>query len=240
MRAKALFPLLAVGALALMALSQTAGATHVRPKGASPIRFSLVPAFKACATPNRTHGAPLAFPSCNPPVQSSGSLTVGTPDANGSGANATAFVLLKVKTTSPEDVLISGTITDVRCLPGTSAGVCSGTNAADGPDYSGQLQGNAMIRISDHDNGPSLTEAATVVDVPFPVNFSCANTASTTIGGLCTVNTGGAVVCPECGIKEGTRSVVEITQFEVFDGGPDGQITTNPNTVFLREGIFIP
>ena len=42
-----------------------------RPKGATPLRASMVPAFKACAAPNRTHGAPLAFPSCNPPVQSS-------------------------------------------------------------------------------------------------------------------------------------------------------------------------
>ena len=95
---KMVLPLaLAVGALGLMAVSQLASASHVRPKGATPLRASLVPAFKACTVPNRTHGAPLAFPSCNPPVQTSNFLTIGSPDANGAGANSTGFILLKVK-----------------------------------------------------------------------------------------------------------------------------------------------
>ncbi len=113
---KMVLPLaLAVGALGLMAVSQLASASHVRPKGATPLRASLVPSFKACTVPNRTHGAPLAFPSCNPPVQTSNFLTIGSPDANGAGANSTGFILLKVKPTSPEDVLITSSITDVRC-----------------------------------------------------------------------------------------------------------------------------
>jgi hypothetical protein len=230
---------LAVGALGLMAMSQVAVASHVRPKGASPMRFSLVPSFKQCTTPNATHGAPLAFPSCGPPVQTSNFLTIGTPDSNGVGAHSTGFILLRVKTTSPEDVLISGTITDVRCQPGTASAVCSGANNADGPDYSGELQGNATIRISDHYNGPGLNEAATVQDIPFPVNLTCANTIDTTRGGVCTVNTGGPVVCPECGVKEGVRTVVQMTQFQVFDGGPDGRITTDDSTLFMDQGIFI-
>ena len=187
---KMVLPLvLALGALGLMVVSQVASATHVRPKGATPLRASLVPAYKACTAPNRTHGAPLAFPSCNPPVQASNFLTVGSPDANGAGANSVGFILLKVKTTSPEDVLITSSISDVRCKAATAASVCTSANAADGPDYSGGLQGNAIIRISDHYNGPGLNEAATVQDIPFPVNTSCANTASTTEGGLCSVST---------------------------------------------------
>ena len=47
-------------------------------------------------------------------------------------------------------------------------------------------------------------------------------------------------MCPECGVQEGVRTVVGITQFEIFDGGPDGEINTSDNTVFLRQGIFIP
>ena len=34
-------------------------------------------------------------------------LTVGTPDVNGAGAHSLAFMTLKVKTTSPEDLLTS-------------------------------------------------------------------------------------------------------------------------------------
>jgi hypothetical protein len=227
----------ALGTLLLTA--QLSSATHVRPKGATPFRVPIVPAFKACTAPNRTHGAPLAFPSCNPPVQTSNFLTVGSPDANGAGANSVSFVLLKVKTTSPEDVLITSSGSDVRCKAGTAAAVCSSANAADGPDYSGQLQGNAVIRISDHYNGPGLNEAATVQDIPFPVNAQCANTAATTEGGLCTANTSANATVPGS-VKDLQRGVVEIQQIQISDGGADGQVATLDNTIFGVQGIFIP
>ena len=47
---------------------------YARPKGATPLRVPLVTAFRQCdapdavppnGTPNRTHGPPLAYPSCN-------------------------------------------------------------------------------------------------------------------------------------------------------------------------------
>jgi hypothetical protein len=240
-RRRSTYLLMLAAALGMLAVSlvQTAGASHVRPKGATPLRASVVPAFKACATPNRTHGAPLAFPSCNPPVQTSNFLTVGSPDANGAGANSIAFILLRVDAVPPEDVLITSTGTDIRCLPATTPAVCNSANASDGPDYSGQVQGNATIRISDHTNGPSLAEAATMVDVPFPVNAQCANTAATNIGGLCGVNTSANAVVPGA-VKDNQRGVVELSQVPVNDGGADGQIATADNTVFGVQGIFIP
>ena len=237
---KMVLPLaLAVGALGLMAVSQVASGSHVRPKGASPLRASLVPSYQKCNTPNRTHGAPLVFPSCNPPVQSSSFLTLGTPDANGAGANSVGSILLRVKSTSPEDVLINSSITDVRCKSGTSPSVCSSANATDGPDYSGELQGNAMIRISDHYNGPSLNQAATVIDIPFPVNGTCANTTSTTVGGTCVTSTTANTVVPGS-VKDTQRAVVEIQQLQVNDGGQDGLVSTAGNTLFEVQGIFIP
>ena len=75
-------------ALGMMVVASMASATHPRPKGATPLRVSLVPAFNACTAPNRTHGPPLAFPSCNPPVQSSSAVTIGSPDFNGAAANS--------------------------------------------------------------------------------------------------------------------------------------------------------
>ena len=205
----------------------------------SPYIPILSPGTGACATPNRTHGTPLAFPSCNPPVQTSNFLTIGSPDANGAGANSNGFILLRVKATSPEDVLIKANITDVRCLPATSATVCNSANAADGPDYSGQLQGTAQIRISDHYNGPGLNEAATVVDIPFPVNGTCANTTATTIGGTCTVSTTANTVVPGS-VKDTQRGVIEIQQLQITDGGADGLVSTADNTLFEVQGIFIP
>jgi hypothetical protein len=226
-------------------MASMASATHPRPKGATPFRVSLVPAFQACTAPNRTHGPPLSFPSCNPPVQTSNSVTVGTPDANGAGANSTGFVKLEVKAGVPgppedSDVLITSSGSDVRCKAGTTA--CGSANAADGADYVGQLQGNATIRISDHDNavapggGP---DAATVVDIPFPVPAQCASTASTAEGGICTANTSANATVPGS-VKDGKRGVVEIGQIQISDGGPDGQNGTQPNTLAFVQGIFIP
>ena len=53
-------------------------------------------------------------------------------------------------------------------------------------------QGDAQIRITDHFNAVAPgggTDAATVIDIPFPVITSCAATASTAIGSTCAVNT---------------------------------------------------
>jgi hypothetical protein len=172
-------------------------------------------------------------------VRSSNFLTLGTPDANGAPANSVGSVLIKVKTTSPEDVLLNSSITDVRCLPAASASVCSSANAADGPDYSGEIQESATIRISDHYNGPSLNEAATVIDIPFPVNGSCVNTTSTTVGGTCTIATTANAVTPGA-VKDTQRGVVEIGQLQVNDGGADGLVSTADNTLFEVQGIFIP
>ena len=230
---------LALGVLGLT-VTAVAAATHIHPKGATPIRASLVPAFKKCTAPNRTHGAPLAFPSCAPPVEESKSLTVGTPDANGAGANSIGTAVVKVLNGSPRTLGITLSISDVRCKAGVTA--CGNANAADGADYTGELQGNATIRISDHWNavapggGP---DAATVIDIPFPVGATCANTADTAIGGLCSVNTSANVVVPGS-VKDTKRAVIEVGVITITDGGADGLNGTAPNTLFETQGIFIP
>ena len=244
-RKRMVLPALAVAALVMMVMASMASATHPRPKGATPLRVSLVPAYNACTAPNRTHGPPLAFPSCNPPVQSSASVTVGTPDANGAAANMTGFVKLEVIAGAPglpedSDVNITASISDVRCKAGTTA--CGAANAADGADYTGEVQGNATIRISDHWNaiapggGP---DAATVVDIPFPVPATCAGTASTGEGGLCTATTSANAVVPGS-VKDTKRANVEVGQITITDGGPDGVNGTTPNTLAFTQGIFIP
>ena len=72
--------------------SDSVVARFARPKGATPTRLALVPAYRACAAANRAHGAPLAGPSCSPPVQASSYLTVGTADANGQTPNSVGSV----------------------------------------------------------------------------------------------------------------------------------------------------
>ena len=246
LRARTLVPLaLAATALTMLLVAQVASATHPRPKFASPVVVPLVPAYQACTAPNRQHGPPLGFPSCNPPVQTSGKLTVGTPDANGAAANATAFIKIKVLPGDPappddSDVALVSQSTDVRCKVAGPA--CGAANAAGGPDYVGEVQGDATIRITDHWNAVAPgggTDAATVTDMPFPVNTSCTSTAGTGVGSTCNVNTTANAVVPGA-VKDAKRAIVEISQIQVRDGGADGLVTTEPNTLFAVQGIFIP
>jgi hypothetical protein len=246
MKARTMVPLaLAASALTMLVVAEFASATHPRPVGATPLRASMVPAYNACTAPNRTHGPPLSFPSCNPPVQTSTSLTIGSPDANGAGANSVGFIKITVKAGQPglpedSDVLLVASATDIRCKAGVAA--CGSANSADGADYTGELEGTAQIRISDHWNavapggGP---DAATVIDIPFPVVTGCTATASTGIGSTCAISTSANAVVPGA-VKDTKRGVVGIGQIQVFDGGADGVAATDPNTLFSTQGIFIP
>jgi hypothetical protein len=239
---------LALGALGAMVLASVASATHPRPLSASPIVASVVPAFNECTgTGNRTHGPPLVFPSCNPPVQSSDNVTVGTFDANGANSNMKGSIRLSVKVGVPggvedSDVRIVASITDVRCKAGNAA--CGSANAADGADYTGQLQLNALIRVTDHWNATAPgggPDPATVQDIPFPADASCTATASNTVGGTCGFNTTANSVVPGTPVKDGKRGNIEIQQIQVTDGGPDGVMgTPTGNDLAFVQGIFIP
>ncbi|MGH3370886.1 MAG: prealbumin-like fold domain-containing protein, partial [Nocardioidaceae bacterium] len=133
---------------------------YPRPGGASPLRASMVVAYANCAAPNRSHGPPLAYPSCNPPAQSSAHLTVGTPDANSRTASMIGSVRFEVVSGDPgtpadeADVMIETNVTDVRLRAGLD-------------DYTGELEGRVSLRITDRLNGPGQNEGATMTETPF-------------------------------------------------------------------------
>jgi hypothetical protein len=236
----------ALGCAGVMTVASISGASHPRPKSASVLRLPLVPAYNQCTSPNRMHGPPLAFSSCNPPGQASSYVTVGTPDANGAPANSVGEIRVKVYPGAGENIVVTGTISDVRCKPGTAAGVCSSANTTAGPDYSGQLQLSSSTRVTDHYNAVDPgggTDPATVVEMPaFQNTAFCASTADTSTGGVC--NFANATQCtppPQCsGVRDGDRTVAEISQLKVFDGGQDGNVFTSPNTLFAIQGLFVP
>ena len=64
---------------------------YPRPGGATPLVVPLAPAFLPCTAPNSTHVGPLDNPSCTPPVEQSGSLTMGTA-GRGSGSSRLSVV----------------------------------------------------------------------------------------------------------------------------------------------------
>lgn len=228
----------AVSVIGLLITTSPAGAGHPRPKTATRLHLPLVPAFDQCATPNRYHGPPLAFPSCYPPSHASDFLTAGK--------LSEGFIRLFVHVGAPgppddSEVLIMLNVSDVRCKAGTTA--CGNANSSGGADYTGELQGNATIRLTDHYNATAPgggPDPATVVDIPFPIGAFCTSTADMSIGASCKVHSSAvAPAIPDCRC-EGKLMSVEVTQFKVWDGGADGQNATGPNTLFLSQGLFVP
>jgi hypothetical protein len=204
---------------------------YPRPRGASPLRVPLVPAFRQCTAPNRTHGPPLAFGSCNPPALESSQLTVGTPDANGPAANSVGFAKYTVISGPPggvddSDVSFGFSLTDVRQQSDVMV------------DYTGELQATTTVRITDRRGGPA-SEPATVTDIEFPVTVPCTATGSGTVGATCAVTSTLDAVMPGA-IPEGKRSNWQLDRVRVNDGGPDGDVDTTPNTLFAVQGIFVP
>ena len=216
---------------------------YPRPKGATPLYASLVPAYTQCTAPNRVHGPP-DFPgngaspdgSCNPPLRTSSRLTVGSPDANGAVANSSGFVRLQTQPT-PADMLIDVNITDVRCDTGVSA--CGTANSLAGPDYTGQVQATYTLRITDKFSGTGGGTAATVIDTTYPVTVACAQTAANTIGGTCLLSTSANALVPNT-IRAGFRTIWQAGQVQVFDGGSDGLVSTAGNSLFENQGVFVP
>jgi len=222
---------------------------YARPKGASPLRVALVPSYNLCFFPNETHGPPLAFDSCSPPSQQSGTLTVGTPDANGEAANSVAAARLVTivgdATTAADeaDVAVQLSATDVRCRAANAA--CPGGALS---DYAGTLLLAANLRVSDKLGGASENEPVTVRDdtslrVPVP----CMATADPATGGACTVATTADAIVPGI-VAEGGRTIWQLGAMEVYDAGPNGTgyascppaCGDGDESVFLRQGVFVP
>jgi hypothetical protein len=202
-----------------------------RPKSASPVTTSLVPAYEPCQSPDREHGPPLAYPSCGPPVQSSDHLTVGTPDANGQAAASAGHTALRAVVGDPgtpadeADVNVSVNLTDVRRKQTLD-------------DYTGELQARITRRVTDRYNGNSQTEAATVADVPLEIPVQCAATGGSA-GSSCTVSTSLDALLPGS-VSEGKRAIWQLDRVRVYDGGADGSADTDDNTLFATQGVFVP
>jgi hypothetical protein len=203
---------------------------YARPAGATPLRVPLVPSYGPCGAPNRTHGPPLAASSCSPPLQTSDQLTVGTPDANTKPARSIGWAKLRAtpgNPSTPADVLLEVSLTDVR----------RSSNLA---DYTGELEANLGIRLTDTHNGPALDLAGTTEDLVFRFVVPCAATSgSHDSGGACAVATTADALVPGV-VLEGRRAIWQLDRVQVMDGGADGEAGTQPNTPFAAQGLFVP
>jgi hypothetical protein len=199
--------------------------TYPRPKGATPMRISLVPANKQCTAPNSTHGAPLAYGSCAPPQLTSGHLTTGTPDSNGLPVRMQASMVLNVV---PGDVKIDANVNQVM--------------NKDLSPYTGALRASLPVRITDKDNTPSPGGPGAGTTRPFEYGFDvpCTPDPDPLLGSNCSLSTTADTLVPGT-IGAGLRTIWQIGRVRVDDAGPDGNPdTTADNSPFVVQGVFVP
>lgn len=237
---------LALAAVAVMALTLSSAVYATQTYNSSHSNTaSQIVAHGPCNSPNNTHGAPLSLPSCSPPQGSSSYLTVAPPDAKGKlksiGSVRYDPIAANPKKGTVADIAITVSLTDVRCKGNVVPGFCSTANTdfAGLPDYTGQLNETAAIRITDNYNGPSGSDPGTVIDFPFAVTVACAATSDTTGGSTCAVaTTANAVVAGA--VIDGKNTAWQLAGTQVQDGGADGVAsTTADNTLFETEGIWL-
>jgi hypothetical protein len=268
-------------------------APYSHPVGASPLRVSLVPAFKPCETAiaNGQHGQPLDFPSCSNPALASSTVQFGS--------NSIGFVRLVVcpsnaaaafcNPTNPAlplpDVRFTSSIRDVLCRqtgvpPGCTAGQDYQPNTSPGPYTSGgngtatafppcfpsassasaciagtdltqtaELHGASVggagtpfegrgVRITDSLNGSSGNDAATAIDIAFPVPLDCFPRAGGGQGS-CGMNTTANALAPGV-VQNGKAAVWQIGEVELKDSGPDGVRGNSDDELFATQGVFLP
>ena len=209
---------------------------YARPKGATPLRVSLVPAYKQCSAPaNSVHSGPISRDSCVPPRPESSYLTVGTPDFNAAVANSSGSVIFTAQIASPEDLLISVFLSDVLCA-GTSGGCSSGALS----DYTGDLRFTSAFRITDKQNGG--TGSGTATDLPVQFTLPCPTTPTSSAGSNCRIDTSVNALFGAAAIADSKRAIWQQTELvNLYDGGADGVASTQgDNTLFATGGLFIP
>jgi hypothetical protein len=204
---------------------------YPRPRGATPLQVPLVIAYRDCTSANSMHGAPLSHPSCTPPVPSSDWLRVGTPDANFLPVRSVGSVWLK---TVVGDSGTAADEADLRLL----LEVNDVRKKSDLTDYAGEVELRLAIRLTDRLSGSAPVDPGTVMDFPFGFTVTCTPTADTD-GSRCSANTTADAIVPGVIVEE-RRTIWQVGAIELYDGGSDGDVSTAPNTLFERQGVFIP
>jgi hypothetical protein len=223
------YPALAVSG----SLSPSVPRGYPRPRGATPFRVSLTPAYRSCTNPNREHGAPLVAGSCYPPQQTSSRLTVGTLDANGQSANSVGFARYDV---IPGDLDTPGNQADVEVTTSVTDVRRQGTLA----DYAGELGVEQLVQITDRSNGPGQNESGTAQATPFQFAVPCVATTDTNIGGSCSLTSTFNAILPGSVVEE-NRAIWELSKIDVYDGGTDDSFTPGgDDTLFETQGVFVP
>ena len=207
--------------------------SYPRPKGATPMRISLVPAYNACTSPNRTHGPPLVVRLVQPaparlllPDGRHARTRTRRRAASTGSLRATVIAGNPGTQTDEADVLLDLDLTDVRI-------------ATDLTDYTGELSAQFVAaHAPTRKASPSTRHRA---------RCSTARSPSTPPARPPPAPRAppapprpAPTRCVPGTVKEGRRAIWELGQARVFDGGADGDTATNDNTLFAVGGVFVP
>ena len=203
-------------------------AWYPRPKGATPLYLSLVPAYKPCTASNRTHGPPLAYASCNPPAPGSSNLTVGVGDGTPALARSVGAVRLNALGSLGQgaDVRIRFSLTNIM-------------KASDLSEYTGELRSTLTVRRTDLEHPGFI--GSTTQDFPFSFTVPCSPTPGSSLdASTCQLDTTANAMLAGT-IKDAYRTIWELDKLKVYDGGPDGDADTEGNnSLFATQGVFVP
>ena len=89
-------------------------------------------------------------------------------------------------------------------------------NKSDLSDYTGVLQPELVVRLTDRQGFQSQTTQ----DFPFRYQVPCVAT-DTAAGGLCALTTTAEAIVPGS-VTEGARAIWALDKVRVYDGGPAG------------------
>ena len=205
---------------------------HARPRGATPFRVPLVSAYNSCTTPNRQHGPPLAFQSCNPPAPGSSRLTIGVGDGSPAFARGSGGLRMDVVVGAPgppddSDVSIRFTLTNVM-------------RASDLSEYTGELRTELTVRRTDRDP-PGAAPHSTSMDFPFGFTVPCTPTPGSSLdASTCTSFTSANAIVP-LAIEDTHRAIWALDKVRVYDGGADEDADTDAGrSLFMTQGVFVP
>jgi hypothetical protein len=214
------------------------------PERAVRLNAELVPAYRAtlsstqCAATGRapsTHGAPLAFGSCNPPAASPGVSAFF-----GARTNAGFNYLLLRGDGEPgngvdADLVIVGSATDIR----------SSTGADYDPSPVHDLTLATSLRLTDHANtspGRPCVPAGchgTTVDFDLAGPINCVGNFDAATGSTCNLNTSVNGLTPGA-IEDGSQSVMQLSRVRLKDAGPNGVGGDADDRLFALQGLYVP
>lgn len=230
---------LAVATVYSLLPAATDAAGYARPKGATPLRVAIVPAFVECTEPDKVHGPPLDFGSCTRQRPET-DTTLGAPGRTGTPAQSVSHVRFGVLPGDPAtaadeaDLRIVMDVNDVwsnECCP-------YAPYAGEPPFY---LALHAVLRITDRlAGGPDPAE--TVTDIPLHAAALCTGQLphEATVGATCAVSTTADALVPGS-VPERKRSIWEVGAVEVYDPGPDRDPDTqSDNRRAFVQGVFVP